>query len=168
MQMRGNIHQLGIAPALIGAGVSLATAAMSKNGGGGGQPGMPLPPTDTATTISPAFQQSFTPQFAPTMQQQQDSPGATQTAIPTQRASTPQTTAITTGEGAMAPLAPPTLAPGFWNDDKFAPVFQDKDKDNYQKLIMTGILAATAIGIATMFKPKRSNKAPTRKSLPSR
>lgn len=167
MKMSGDIHQLGIAPALIGAGVSLATAAMSKKGGAPGQPGMPLPPTETTTTVSPAFQQAFTPQFAPTMQQQQDSPGARQTAIPTQRAATPQTTAIATGEGAMAPLAPPALAPGFWDDDKFAPVIQDKD--NYQQLIMTGILAATAIGIATMFTRKKgARNSSNRKALPGK
>lgn len=166
MKMSGDIHGLGIAPALIGAGVSLATAAMNKKGGGGGQPGMPLPPQDTTTTITPAFQQAFTPQFAPTMQQQQDSPGATQTAKPVQRASTPQTTATATGEGAMAPLATPALAPGFWDEDRFAPVIQDKD--NYQQLIMTGILAATAIGIATMFTKKKGSNSSNRKSLPSR
>lgn len=35
-------------------------------------------------TVSPAMQQAFTPQFAPTMQQQQDSPGAAQATTPTQ------------------------------------------------------------------------------------
>lgn len=42
-------------------------------------------------TVTPTFQQQFTPQFAPTLQQQQDSPGATQAAEPGQKVSTPQT-----------------------------------------------------------------------------
>lgn len=41
-------------------------------------------------TVSPSMQQQFTPQFAPTMQQQQDSPGAAQATTPTQVASPAQ------------------------------------------------------------------------------
>jgi len=168
MKYNGNIHglgnnggwvepmdNLGISPALIAAGTSFASSMMNDKPGG--QPMMPQSPSPT--TISPAFQQSFTPQFSPTMQQQQDSPGATQTAIPTQQASTPQIATPTSGEGAMGPILPEQPSP-FSRDyerGSFTPTFQDKN--NYNDLIKVGILAATALAVAAMFKPKGGLKA---------
>lgn len=79
-------NRLGVSPAVIAAGVSLATTYMNKDkptgggGGGGVSPGGGTP-----------MQQQFTPQFSPTMQQQQDSPGATQSANPVQYATGSQT-----------------------------------------------------------------------------
>ncbi|MES9901020.1 MAG: hypothetical protein ABW148_18640 [Sedimenticola sp.] len=50
------------------------------------------PPQPAANiTVSPTFQQDFTPQFSPVIQQQQDSPGAAQSASPEQIATTSQT-----------------------------------------------------------------------------
>ncbi len=81
-------NQLGVSPAVIAAGVSLATTYMNKDkgtgagggGGGGVSPGGGTP-----------MQQQFTPQFSPVMQQQQESPGGTQSANPVQYATGSQT-----------------------------------------------------------------------------
>ena len=48
------------------------------------RPVISQPPVQAPVTISPTFKQEFTPQFSPVVQQQQDSPGADQTASPTQ------------------------------------------------------------------------------------
>ncbi len=70
---------LGIAPELVAAGVKLATTFMNKDKPGGSGSSSP-------SGGSP-MQQQFTPQFSPTMQQQQDSAGGTQSANPVQYAS---------------------------------------------------------------------------------
>jgi len=59
------------------------------------------PPPAPVITVSPVMQQQFTPQFSPTMQQQQDSPGAAQSAAPVQVAETAQ----------VARPAPPQVIP---------------------------------------------------------
>lgn len=59
------------------------------------RPPPPPPPRPAPViTVSPVMQQTFTPQFSPTMQQQQDSPGAAQAATPVQVAE-PKQKAVT-------------------------------------------------------------------------
>lgn len=65
-------------------------------------PPIAAPVFKPTVTVMPTFQQQFTPQFSPTMQQQQDSPGASQAAQPSQEVSTPQvatpTSTVSTNE----------------------------------------------------------------------
>lgn len=68
---------LGIWPALIAAGTTLATTYMNKDKGTGAAPGA------SGSGGTPGGTQ-FNPQFSPVMQQQQDSPGGTQSASPIQ------------------------------------------------------------------------------------
>ena len=71
----------GAMPLGVAWGPLIATAAaalMKKPGGASGAQG-------------PVFQQQFTPQFSPVMQQQQESPGGTQAASPIQYAAGSQT-----------------------------------------------------------------------------
>lgn len=58
----------------------------------------PAPVFKPTVTVAPTFQQAFTPQFSPTMQQQQDSPGAQQAAEPSQKVSTPQAATMSVNE----------------------------------------------------------------------
>ena len=66
---------LGLDPGTIAAGASVLKTVFGPGGGGGRMP-----------AGGPTFQQQFTPQFSPVMQQQQESPGGTQAASPTQYA----------------------------------------------------------------------------------
>lgn len=71
---------LGLDPGTIAAGASVLKTILGPGGGGGQMP-----------SGGPTFQQQFTPQFSPVMQQQQESPGGTQAASPTQYATGSQT-----------------------------------------------------------------------------
>jgi len=62
----------------------------------------PPPPPPPVITVSPTFQQSFTPQVSPVINAQIQSPGARATGAPTQQASTPQRGS----GGSNAPVAP--------------------------------------------------------------
>ncbi len=62
-------------------------------------------------TVSPNFQQSFTPQFSPTLQQQQDSPGASQAASPVQAAAPTQSAPTPAATPAPAPAPAPVASP---------------------------------------------------------
>lgn len=71
-------------------------------------------PTAPEITVSPVLQQQFTPQFSPTIQQQQDSPDAVQASTPTQTAMTPQSVPKVISSPIPAPypdqyISPPVL-----------------------------------------------------------
>ena len=68
-------------------------------------PSMPMPDI----TVSPTFQQQFTPQFSPVLQQQQDSPGGAQAAQPDQVSTAPQSTVPATSIPPQIPT--PITAP---------------------------------------------------------
>ncbi|MES9855939.1 MAG: hypothetical protein ABW166_04955 [Sedimenticola sp.] len=67
----------------------------------------PAPPK---ITIAPVFQQEFTPQFSPVLQQQQDSPGAAQSATPRQEVVTSQV-ATPTISSEITPAIIPEIIP---------------------------------------------------------
>lgn len=67
----------------------------------------PAPVIAPTITVKPSFQQAFTPQFSPVMQQQQDSPGATQAAEPVQVVEAPQTITAPSPVPAPIPVAIP-------------------------------------------------------------
>lgn len=146
-----------ISPDTIAAAGSVAGSLFGGGGGasGRGASGAGGASTMPPVTISPAFQQSFTPQFSPAMQQQQDSPGATQTANPTQR--------VTGGQSAGGPTPGGGSIPGFpqpsfrdFSAPVSTPTFQNKS--NYQSLITTGIIAITVILLAKMYKTSGKGK----------
>lgn len=144
---------------------AISAAASVFGGRGGSSPtgGSSMP----GVTVSPAFQQAFTPQFAPTMQQQQDSPGGVQTAVPYQLATGGQT--ARTGDPSMPgmpsmpyipPAAPalPSLRPGD------IPSFQQSDK--YTGLIQTGIWAAAILAGISMWQ-KNKKRTPVKRRTKS-
>lgn len=146
MKLNGNLNSL--APVV----ASVAASLLKPSSGKG-----PVPvPGGGDITVSPSFQQAFTPQFSPVMQQQQDAPGATQTAAPTQYATGGQT--AVTGEG-MPPI--PMPSPGLpsylpTGEPEYQPTFQSQTPGQYQQLLTIGIIAAAAIMIANMYKGKRT------------
>lgn len=76
----------------------------------------PPAPVAPEITVSPVLQQQFTPQFSPTIQQQQDSPDAAQSSVPTQTAMTPQSVPKIISSPTPAPypdqyISPPVLPP---------------------------------------------------------
>jgi len=73
-------------------------------------PPPPAPTPPPVITVAPVMQQAFTPQFSPTMQQQQDSPGASQAASPEQRVFAPQVAEPQISIPSYY-IAPPTAAP---------------------------------------------------------
>lgn len=68
-------------------------------------------PRPVKVTVSPTFQQQFTPQFSPTLQQQQDSPGAVQTSVPVQTTTAPQTASTESREETPPPVIAPISEP---------------------------------------------------------
>jgi len=134
---------------------SVAAKVIGAGRGGASIPGG-SPGAMPGVTVNPSFQQAFTPQFSPTMQQQQDSPGATQAASPVQYATGGQTAA---GEGAtipapgMAPIQPPI------RPVDYIPSIQQSDQ--YSNLIMWGIIAATVLGVASMYRKKPQGRSAT-------
>ncbi len=65
-------------------------------------------PAAPQITVAPVLQQEFTPQFSPVLQQQQDSPGAAQSAAPRQEVVTSQmTTPVSIPEIITAPFEAP-------------------------------------------------------------
>lgn len=105
-------------------------------------------PTEGRTGVEsgPVFQQQFTPQFSPTMQQQQDSPGGTQTATPTQYA---------TGGQTVAPSipgipGPPSLMPSYPVSPQ--PVIQTTDE--MQQYLKWGIIGLIGIMGIKAYKNK--------------
>ena len=88
---------LGLDPGTIAAGASVLKTILGPGGGGGQMP-----------SGGPTFQQQFTPQFSPVMQQQQDSPGGTQAATPTQYATGgPSAGAGIPGQPSITPFPSP-------------------------------------------------------------
>lgn len=77
---------------------------------GAGAPGGGL--EAPVTTVSPTFQQAFTPQFAPALVQQQSSPGAVAAPVTTMVATSEQRAAGggTTLPAPYAPTLPPSMA----------------------------------------------------------
>ena len=131
---------LGIDPVTIAQGVMAAKSmydASQREGGGGGmmQPGM-----------GPSFQQQFTPQFSPTMQQQQDSPGGRQTATPTQYATGGQTAA----PGFPGIPGPPSLMPSYPVSPQ--PVIQTSDE--MQQYLKWGVIGLIGIMSIKAYKNK--------------
>lgn len=131
--------------------VSAASAYFGgKKTGGSPSSGSSLP----GITVSPAFQQAFTPQFSPVMQQQQDSPGGTQAATPIQYATAGQT--ARTGEG-MPGAGPAPSMPYIPQSGPISipeiPTVQQTDK--YTGLIQTGILVAGLLAGISMWQGKR-------------
>lgn len=86
----------------------LAGALKSSDIASGAGGNLPLMPGGTSgpTTISPTFQQSFTPQVSPVFQQLQESPGATLSAQPIQQATGGQ---YAEGGSSRSPTSPPGL-----------------------------------------------------------
>lgn len=117
-------------------------------------PSMPMPDI----TVSPSFQQQFTPQFSPVLQQQQDSPGGAQTAQPDQVSTAPQSTVPATSVPPQiptpitAPFSTPPLPFTFADREAIpvsiprqitAPPTQqekpiEKEKENFMPLILGG------------------------------
>lgn len=161
-----NLGQWGeIAAAVIGSQAGGGGGA----GGGAGGPSPAAAPRPDATTISPAFQQSFTPQISPVFQQTQDSPGATQAATTVQRASGGQSAkggGTSTGiPGLDAPGAsdfpnPPQLSTferDFQYPDAVREVFSPKGFD-WTPVIWIGGFVTVAV-VASMFLKDRNRKA---------
>lgn len=92
----------GYSSSSAGVGQNKSWYCVRTSGGGGRTVPAPAAPTITVsptTQITPTFQQSFTPQFAPVLQQMQDSPGAAQAGAPQMTAPSPQTAAPTATTG---------------------------------------------------------------------
>lgn len=134
----------------------------------GAQPGQPG--AGGPVTVSPAMQQAFTPQFSPTMTMQQDSPGASVTAAPTQTASPTQAarTGMPMPGGSRTPFAPGQ--PDYYPRER-SPAFPEAFPDPFSRpailqtgngmsdLMKTGLLAVAAIGgIMLLNKPKKGAK----------
>jgi hypothetical protein len=167
---------LPIAAKMIGSALDKGGSTAPRGGTPGVTPGVPIPggavPASSASgpvTVSPAFQQSFTPQFSPVMQMAQDSPGLTQSAAPTQYASPSMTARTSAGVpgGAATPGAPglplydaPRRAPSFpeaFPDPYARPVIQQKD-GGMTDLMKTGLLAVAAIGAIKLVGDRKKNK----------
>ena len=89
---------LGIDPGTMVKG-ALAVKSLLSPGGGRSASGY---------GAGPSFQQQFTPQFSPVMQQQQESPGGRQSATPTQYASGGQSVSPgIPGQPSITPLPSP-------------------------------------------------------------
>lgn len=117
-------------------------------------PSMPMPDI----TVSPTFQQQFTPQFSPVLQQQQDSPGGAQAAQPSQTSTAPQSTvpAATVPTAIPLPITAPVTSPAPFSlpARESVPVSIprqitapssiqekpiEKEKENYMPLILGGV-----------------------------
>lgn len=149
-------------PLLTAAATGIARGMTSGGSRSAPPPGTPGVTGQSPTTINPAFQQSFTPQFSPAMQQQQDSPGASQSANPTQRANVGQRAAPFTGEGVVSPsrepLIPRGIMPVGYDTPAYSPTVQSGG--NYNNLIMLGVGGAIAIIITKMLVGKNTKPKP--------
>ncbi len=144
-------------------------------GPGPGAPGMPgaVPGPGGPVTVSPVMQQAFTPQFSPTMTMQQDSPGATVTAAPTQTAS-PGQVARPLNRPAFPPI-PGTYpgpdygdwplpvgsrTPGFPEafPSAMPTVYRAGGQTETGKLLTAGLLAVGAIGAITVMNRRKGRR----------
>lgn len=165
------LSTLGISPALIAAGASLASQYGNKSGsrntaGGdtsapGIDPATGQPFSPEGPVISPAFQQSFRAQVSPTIIAQIGSEGATATGAPSMQTSGGQNAR---GGGRSAPGLPglpgvPDLPPDAGYPSPFADPFASpilQSQQNYTPIITTGIIAAAAItGLILYNRSKR-------------
>ncbi len=141
--------RLGFDPTGIVKAVAPIFGGGSKKSGASGTPPM---------NINPTFQQQFTPQFSPTLQQQQDSPGATQGASPVQYATGGQTA---TPGAPSVPGAPSIGIPAYVPPSAQRPVIQSSD--NMGTLIKWGVLGIGAIAlIQTLGKNQRRKNGQTK------
>lgn len=187
MKFDRNGYQLGFVDTLVKAAgaVKAAGSYFGDDTAPGAIPGRQIPggtvPAGAPVTVSPpisvspAMQQAFTPQFAPVMTMQQDSPGAQVTATPMQTA--PGGQAARTG----APGAPPGTYPGDTRGDwptplrgepsyargpAFPEAFPDpfagqaeiEEKRSMTDLLKTGIIAAVAIGAIQVIGRKNGKR----------
>lgn len=120
----------------------------------------PPAPVAPEITVSPVLQQQFTPQFSPTIQQQQDSPDAVQSSVPTQTAMTPQSVPKIISSPTPAPypdqyISPPVL-PSILPRTITAPPSvreQVREPETGTNYIMP--LALAAVGILFFLKEKK-------------
>lgn len=141
---------MGISPGSLVRAVGSAMAPTGSTGGGPvpGVPGARPPSAGRATSVSPSFQQQFTPQISPTFQQTQDSPGATSAATATQYApggqrartggarTAPDLSPGAPGVGAnsgglpLTPMTPPTFTDEFVTPDAVREVMKTRRKES--------------------------------------
>jgi len=145
-----------------------AGAVIDGAGGGADRTGV-LPdsaysPAPPLTTVSPAFQQAFTPQVSPVINAQIQSAGATATGAPVQQASGGQT-ARGGGSRATPGGAPPTANPAPPVDGNFPSPFANPfnspvvtRQTNYVPLMTTAIIAAALLGGVFLFTNKGKGK----------
>lgn len=162
----------GIVEDVIRYGASAYTGVPLTGGGGGSGAAPPSPsspggaPSYSGTTVSPAFQQSFTPQISPVFQQTQDSPGATQAATATQYApggqaarggsTAPPSAAGAPGEAdfpAVPQLSPTDTIRSEYFPDAVRDVMRNQPFDWRPVVWVAGIGAALVLG--TMFLRQR-------------
>lgn len=165
-------YTMGISPALIAAG---AGAAQSLFGGkkqpGGTAPGVGMP----TTTISPAFQQSFSAQVSPVISPIIGSTGATTTGAPAMIAPGGQTAAGGgTGLPGMAPspgISPyaPTYRDSFsnlWRDaQRYAmpePAPAQRIGVNWMPMLIGGVLIL-GVGAAIFYGTRPRKRGATRR-----
>lgn len=154
--------QLGINP------LDVVGRFLSPGGSGGATPAMPGAPATGPTTVSPTFQQAFTPQFAPVMSQMQESPGARQIGAPTmyapggQAAATgvPPTPDMGMPPGGLSPYGLPATYPSGVTPFTGPVIGEDKGR-GIPDVVIAGIIAATVLGGIMLWQ--RREKPPAKK-----
>ena len=143
----------------IGAITSLASMVgggdiLPGSGGGSAPAGGTTQSTAVDVEVSPTFQQAFTPQFSPVMQQSQG--GGDQTASTIQEAGGGQTA----GGGGPGLSLPGFDAPTFADSSSpdFSPVSASVVPNN--KMLIMGLLVAAGFAAFVIMQPKKPKPAP--------